>query len=182
MIGTQVIPDIFAEVVARVNAATSTRATDPFTTYFDFGSYNEVRKKLVFKDQSVTMKDTKYPLVWLVQPFSEKLRPQLSVYASIQPRIFIIDQTDPNATTQERYGANGRFTLRLYPIFDELLKQISLTPAFYQIPIAKMQFTKTDYPYWGLDGEEADTNLFTDFVDAIELKNFALNVNTKKLC
>ena len=182
MSGLQVIPDIFAEVVARVNAVTSAKAIDPFDVYFDFGSYSEVQKKLIIKDNSITMKDLKYPLIWLVQPFSEKMHPTLGCYASIAPNILILDQTKPDATTQERYSETGRFTLRLYPILEELLKQLSKTPALYQIPLAKIQFVKTDYPYWGSDGEAMNYNLFTDFIDAIELKDLKLNVNNKKIC
>ena len=53
------LPDIIKDIVARVDASFSARATDPFDVFFDKGLLQQVIK-------SVNKADENFPLVWLV--------------------------------------------------------------------------------------------------------------------
>jgi hypothetical protein len=63
MIVTQYIPDLIGDVVTSVAAALGS------PVYYDFGHYAVVENNLVEKDGAPSLKDKKYPLIWLGNGF-----------------------------------------------------------------------------------------------------------------
>jgi len=82
------------------------------------------------------------------------------------PMIIIATNTQPELSMEQR--RDQKFLPILYPIYDEFMNQISKSKAFGQP--ANVKHVKVDRPYW--KGEGGAGNLFTDFIDAIQLKGF----------
>lgn len=176
------IPDLFGEVVTAVSNVFSTRSADRFSVYYDFGHQAEVIRNLTNKDNSITMKDQKFPLIWLVTDFAETMAPQdNNQYAQVSLKVFI------TVTTQPEYDMKSRrdktFLPRLYPIYAELLHQFSECVAFSMPPTIKIQHTKIDRPYWGTPDAAGNNtkNMVNNFCDAIEIQNLKLNV-ARQIC
>jgi hypothetical protein len=171
------IPKIFATVAAAVNKTFSERASDDFQVYFDYGHYIEVMTNLVRKDNSISQKEQKYPLIWLVMDFPEVIDARTVGYCTL-PKIdmLIVVPTTPDLTTSERIEKT--FVPRLYPIYEELLKQIALSGLFLQQSVMELYHEKIDRPYWGMQDVQGNgqANLFNDFIDAIQIRGMRLNV------
>jgi len=177
----QYIPDIFAGVVNQVSIAMQARTVNPFPVYFDFGHYKEVLRQMEWKDQSVTMKEQKFPMIWLVMDFDESMGENPANYAKISTINFLLmNSTKPEWTMAERRDNN--YLPILYPMLAEFIKQISLSVELGMRPEAQLKYTKTDRPYWGLElGGSNEKNFFNDYLDAIQLRNMNLNI-VNKLC
>lgn len=178
MIITQFIPDLVGGVVSKVNDVFSTRKVNPFNVDYDYGHDIQIEKNLSQKDQSVSYKG-KYPLVWFVMNYKEKMQTDNSLYATVpRAQIYILMDSDPNYTMQER--RDKTFLPILYPIYAELFNQLSkLYTGFVPKTDLERKHTKIDMPYWSKDGMSA--NFYTDFIDAIQIADLELEVQ-RKLC
>ena len=153
------IPDYFRDVVAKTAAALNK------PIHFDFGHYEYVTGRQQGKAQ--TKSKERYPLIWLVMDFEEQRYSMNNVIQlTPSPMIIIATNTQPELSMEQR--RDQKFLPILYPIYDEFLNQISKSKAFGQP--ANVKHVKVDRPYW--KGEGGAGNLFTDFIDAIQLKNF----------
>lgn len=172
------IPDLFQTIVGKVNAVFSTRVIDPFPVFFDYGHYVEVTRNLTQKDASISQKDKKYPLIWLVMDFDEDFGSIDDGYCDLPAlQILITVPTQPAITTPERVEKN--FRPRLYPIYDELINQIFQSGLFQVINPENIKHRRTLRPYWGGQDSQGNgtANLFNDFIDAIQIRNLQLKVN-----
>lgn len=172
-----IIPYLFRDIVAKVNAELSSRTTDPFNVYYDFGHYAEVTKNLTQKDRSTSQRDKKYPLIWLVMDFVERFTADEFGYCELpELQILIATVTTPKLSTAERIEKT--YVPRLYPIYEELKNQMELS-GYFDMSGPFFPHEKIDRPYWG--GQDANgngqANLFNDFIDAIQLRKIKLKVN-----
>jgi hypothetical protein len=169
------IPALFGAVAAKVHNVLSTRATDPFAIYYDYGRYLEITRRLTEKGKGITDKTRRFPLIWLVIPFKETYGNTGEVCELTDLQIIIATQTEPDSTTPDRMV--DTFTPRLFPIYDELIKQIKNSGFFSEIGY-DVPHVKINQPYW--DGKESGNsaaNMFNEFIDAIQLKGIRLTVN-----
>jgi hypothetical protein len=166
------IPALFKTIVERV----SDRMT--FPVYFDYGSYDAVSKNLKSLDESVTMKDRKYPLVWLNTPIRE-VKPVGGEFASQLPDgvdILILMGTDSDSSNDERN--TDSFTAYLRPIYKELLNQIDGSYYFDCLSVNSIRHEVKEWPYHsGVESVSGKANLFNDFIDCIQIRRMVLNVN-----
>lgn len=177
MAGVINIPALFSALAAKVDLILSTRTEDPFHVYYDYGRYLEVTRNLIAKDGGDQTKHEKYPLIWLVVPYAV-VETIPGIDCEIRDMEIIIATTTIQASTSpERIVKN--FIPRLWPIYDELRRQIDRSGFFTDIDFDNVH-TRIDQPYW--DGKETrGANLFTDYIDAIQLKNIKLKV-TEQTC
>ena len=171
------IPDLFADIVAKVNQVTMAYES-PFPVFFDYGHYVEITRNLTQKDASVSQKDKKYPLIWLVMDFDEDFGGIDDSYCDLPAlQLIIAVPTQPALTTPERVEKN--FRPLLYPIYVELIEQIFQSGYFQTINPDNIKHKMILRPYWG--GQDSNgngtANLFNDFIDAIQVKNLQLKVN-----
>jgi len=173
------IPELFAAVVQRVNTRLY-RDGYSFYTYYDYGRYIEITRRLTQKQMGVVAGATgnnRFPLVWLVIPFDEFNGTPTEHYTRLRNmQIIIATQTRPDSTTPARM--NDNFEPILYPIYRALLIEIANSGFFSDIDYG-VQHTKTDQPYWGGGNTltSGDKNLFNDYIDAIQIRNLELTVN-----
>lgn len=139
-----------------------------------YGPPKEIIKTLTAWTASDTYGPKKYPLVAVFQPFNEGKGQQVGVNGVDNLRIIIAMGTVADALTPARYTNN--FYPILYPIYEELLRQINFDTRIITQSESLIQHTKVDWPYWD-DGN--DKNPFNDRLDVIELKNMKLNFKQK---
>jgi len=162
------IVDIFTTIVANVSTELG------YTVNYLYGHPVEIISQLQEMSKG-TNKANRFPVVCLFQDFDEKLGAGQLTEVSLN--IVIANLTDPKYVAPQRYAKN--FKPYLYPIYDELLYQISNT--FSVADMSMIEHTKTDRLFWGksaLYGNEGNT--FSDFLDAIELTNLKLTLNQEQ--
>ncbi len=137
---------------------------------FDWGHHHEVAARLQEKNGGMSDAErTKFPLVWLVCDFPEEKGYQSDVYAKCSTQLIIASLTDQNFTMEQR--AEEIFLPVLYPIYSSILTQVSKERRI-QVPTRDMiSHTKVDRYYWMGGMDEKGQNLFTDPVEAIEIRN-----------
>lgn len=172
MIGVLNIPAMFEVIVNKVDKAIYKNYF--FNVHFDYGRYNEVTRTLIAKAGGVTTPYKRFPLIWMVYPFTV-VESIAGIGAKIEGlNIVLACETVQESTTPERMQTS--FIKQLYPMFAEFKNQIDRSRFFSDIDFDNV-FKRIDQPYWdGKDGEQK-ANAFEDFIDAIELRDISLTVN-----
>ena len=177
------LPDILEDVVARVNTVFSTRLVDPFNVYFDYGLQNDVTRNIYKKETSTAIPiPGTFPLVWLVMNYSELRGKKIDKYADSSTSLIIGMPTKTEYTMRQR--TDNSFKPRLFPIYQEILIQLSLEDWFNRPEIEKIEHTKIDLPYWGCgdaNGQNTE-NLFKNFIDAVQIKDLKLEIENIQNC
>ena len=166
----QYIPDLIGEVVAKVNTTFSTRPTNPFQVYYDFGHHEEIIRNMKFKDEAPS-KPLKYPLIWLVTPFQESIH-SMGLYATATLHLVIANDTNNVYSMPER--RDKIFLPILYPIWAELMKQLQNSKRFQISGIPEHE--KMDLQYAKVTEGK---NLFNEYVDVIDITKLKLVVHNK---
>lgn len=159
------IVDMFGTIVANVTTNLG------YPVNYLYGHPIEIISQLQEMSKGAN-KANRFPVVCLFQDFDEKKGAGQLTEVSLN--IIIANMTKPDYVAPQRYAKN--FKPYLYPIYDELLYQISNT--FAVADMSMIEHTKTDRLFWGksaLYGNEGNT--FNDFLDAIELTNLKLSLN-----
>lgn len=115
----------------------------------------------------------RFPLIGLYQDFDE-LRGKKLAYYEVSFHLIIALNTLSGYKAAERMTNN--FIATLYPIYDQLLISIAKSGYFRETNWRLIQHTKTDRMYWGKN------QVANDFIDAIEITNLKLNINTITSC
>lgn len=176
------IVDIFGSVVEAVSAALlpTLQAYDPGITAVNYlhGHPVEIIETLTQRDKSDVFMFKKYPLVALFQDFPEAHNSALGIDNEPTLHIIIAYSSKPEYKSDERY--TFKFKPVLYPIYLELMKQLTLHKSFLNYGVQTIPHIKIDRLYWGKEGLYGNTgNVFNDFLDCIEIRDLKLRVNLK---
>lgn len=172
MILVDYIPDLVGQVVAKVAVALAQ------PVYYEFGHYRVVENNLVQKDGAPSLKNQKYPLIWLIMDFEETVG---QVYDELGLSMHLIIATGTEATYSMEQRRDLNFIPVLYPIYSALLRAFSESVTFSMPEELKMQHVKIDRPYWGIQSGQGngEKNMFSDYIDAIEIRNLKLSVKRR---
>ncbi len=173
----QFIPDLFySEVVKPTSDYFAGLPVGNFPVAFDFGHYPDVINNLIEKDQSPVMatKKSKFPLIWLVTDFIEKMGQGNDNYYTQASPLTIIIAMDTEIDYSGEQRRDKTFLPILYPIYAKMMFYISESSAFGMPHITTIKHNKINRPYWGKNGE---ANFLAHIVDCIEINNLSLNVN-----
>lgn len=163
-----IVTEIFTSIVADISAKLNT----PISAHF--GYVEELNETLIQMSKSPEKFDKKFPLIWLMEPFTLYAEP--FIYARIDElRMFIM--TDSRKEWKSYQRKENTFKPVLYPIRDELIKQMSSRPEFSNYE-AEKNFKLTDHYYWGEDGK----NVLNDIVDTISVRFQKVPVRNNKNC
>ena len=133
--------------------------------FYDYGPITDMVKMLGEKNGSKTWKFKKYPLIWLVQDFTEDYGREAGRICDVPLRIIIVTHTEQNIYASERY--NTTIEPILYPILWLLIDAIEKHPNNNQ---RRFEFKKTDRLHWGKSGIYGNEGYIdNDYLDAIEL-------------
>jgi hypothetical protein len=110
-----------------------------------------------------------------MRDFEEVRGQEAGVYCEARLRIIIAHQTVNTYKEQDR--ETNVFRPVLYPIYYELIRQLSLHPQIMPVNENRVPHSKWDRSYWGTrqqgDGEK---NMLNDYVDAIDIDNLRVKI------
>lgn len=157
------VVDLFERVVQKMNDNLD------FTVYYQYGRAPEVINSLTIMEKNPESSVTKYPLVYLVMPFTED-NDTMEQEATVDLHVILIAKTRQEWRAAKRYAEVFKPTL--YPMYDELIRQIALSSYFQEHSEYSIKHSKTDWPHFGEKG-----NFCNDFTDAIDITNLRLRLN-----
>lgn len=173
------IPDIIGECVKATEKVVLPKLVmanrDIAALNYQFGHPKEIDINLFQMGGAPEFSYLKYPMVWLVTDFAEQKGGQVDFYEVTRLRIIIATMTRGTMKGYERLAQI--FKPILYPIYNELLNQISSHPAVHTQSVATLQHTKWDRYYWG--SQPMSQNAMNDYLDAIEIENLTLQINNQ---
>lgn len=181
-----IVRDIFEQVVNAVSDEVTpylkTIDESIERVHFMAGHPLEVTNRLTIKDDNGLYLE-KYPLIALFHDFDEQRGRQIGEYARLNLRLIIANNTSSDFIADQRYEKN--FKPILYPIYESLLKQITLAKKdkwkyFNMYGSDSIPHIKTDRLFWGTPTAYANTaNIFNDYLDCIDIRNLELSINIK---
>jgi hypothetical protein len=140
--------------------------------HYIHGHPKEIIETLSQLDKSDKLMFNKYPLIALFQDFPERVINNYSIEVNLN--VVFCKSTLPEYKAKERYEKN--FYPYLYPMYSEFVKILSKhknTSRYYP------EYTKIDRLFWGKNGLYGNTgNTFNDHLDALEIVNFKILINT----
>ena len=170
------ISDQMRSIVEKMDTELYHAETFPYHLNFLHGHPLEIVQVLQERLSSPDHKDLRFPLIALFRDFkiTKGKKTEADIYGDTSLNLIIAMQT------VAAYRADQRETLVfkpiLYPIYNELLKQIKLS-GFYSVNYAGIEHDQTDRYYWGRSGLYGNTgNTFNDYLDAIEIENLRLKI------
>ena len=132
---------------------------------------------LAQKDRSRSNADWKYPLIYLLQPFTESRGKKPGVYAETSSlKMYIIHQTSKDDKITDRETKVLKPVLN--PIYYALMKEIAYCTRIMESDEDLIPHDYTFLPYKGSEANPSK-NTLNDTVDAIELANLKLNFYLK---
>lgn len=141
---------------------------------YQYGYVEELNETLQQWSKNPDYAVLKFPLVWVMQPFTI-VRGKRMVYGSVEGlRIFIINGSNPNLKAAQRM--TDKFKPVIYPIYREFMAKLNKHKAFVHCLERKHRFT--DRYYWG----EAQQSVLNDVVDCSEISNLELEIQNNQNC
>lgn len=166
------IVEEMAAVVAKVNTALTAASFGTTPVYYMYGHPMEINNRLVELSASPTEGHKKFPLIILFTDITID-RSLIGFYGSTNLRMLIANFTLPDYISEQRTEIN--FKPILHPIKKELINQIDRHNRFtYE---DELTYKETDMYYYG--SQINNKNVFSDRIDAIELRDIKLNIKNK---
>lgn len=167
---------ILVEVFAEIAATVKTNLALPVLNY-QFGYLDELNETLKQYSENATDAAKKYPLIWLVQPFTVDKTDRIdgAFYGTTKVRVVLFMHTDKVYKAKQRM--DNVFKPVLIPIYSELLKQMDNHLAIVT-KYGQRIHQYTERYYWGVAQQEN----FNDAVDCIDIVNLEIDVNNNSNC
>lgn len=166
------IVDIMSDIVQAVSDEL-TPALQAFNSLlqavnYQFGHPLEILETLKQKDESVTLRYKKYPLVILITDIEED-KGILGVYSRVELKFLVVYHTQATYKASERL--TNSFKPVIHPIVDSLIRNISASSYFQNGDPDLIERTETDRYFLGKQGSGGGlANVANDYLDATELK------------
>jgi len=144
--------------------------------YYEYGRPTKIAALLSDKDDNDVLKYKKYPLVMLLQEFTEKRGGNL-FESDVPVTIVIVTAADPAIISSDRDDEN--YNNVLYPIYYLFME--ALRDSLLFDTSEELAHDLTESPYWGKEGQYGNTgNVMNDTLDALFIEN--LNLKLLKTC
>lgn len=167
------IVDHFTEIANATNAALQAKSFG-YTVYNKYGHPREIAQYLQELSNSPTEGDKKFPIIMMFTDITIN-KNIVGFYGSVSLHFLICNFTEPTYTSEQRTELN--FKPILHPIKDEFVNQIEKHKGFTFPDVPR--FLETDMYFYGSTFN--NKNVFNDYIDCIELRNFQINL-TSKIC
>ena len=171
--------DIISAIVDDVrNDASKPAALAELAPYYIHGHPLDVVQQLQERDTSDNLKYSKYPLIALMQDFTESYGESSFVKSEVTSmNIIICTNTDADWNAAQRY--DNTFRTVLQPLYELLIQKLIDSKQFLEIGKGLVPHDKIDRLFWGRSGLYGNEgNIFTDRIDAIEIDNLELKLGT----
>jgi len=167
-----ILVDEVGSVVTAVKAALSLTALN-----YQYGYVTELKETLATFDKSEAFADKKFPLIYLVQPFTIT-RDNFRYFGKANNlEIFIINESRQDKKAPQRMTDN--FKAVIYPIYRELLNQFGKSKAFQETNAADVIHKSTDLYYWG---ETQQDKMINEVFDCMYINGLTLTIKNNKNC
>ena len=120
------------------------------------------------------------PLVCLIMPFPEDYgNPTNNYWQDVDLNIIFCTYTDKQSSTEDRYQET--FLPILLPLYRTFIEKCTDTGLFTDVSSRKIKHRKYELPFWGDRDARGNprSNIFSNFLDAIEVQNLKLTVNNQ---
>lgn len=165
MTNNQYLVDVFDEIVSDVREDYDTQLNE--RPYYLYGHPLDINNVLTQKSNNAEFKYKKYPLIALVQDFTET-HGSFPYFYTASPKILIVHSTQQAYNSEQRY--ENVFKTILYPIYNKLIQNLLDSRLIDNSIIEQLPHKKTDRLYWGKAGIQGnERKIFNDFLDAIEI-------------
>lgn len=148
--------------------------------HYEPGRSIQILDSLQTNDNSIDYKGLKYPLIAMVLPVKEN-RSLAGYYATVSiDRIVLAthaESFDGVEFVLDKYGVNGTFTKILYPMYNEFLRCLALSPSIIGFDPNSFPHTKMDNPCQQPIGQG-----LSDYVDTMEILGLELTLTQIKTC
>lgn len=172
--------DIMTSVVSAMEVKNPLNTDELLVLNFQFGRQVQIINSLIEKDDgSDETKGTKYPLIAIFTPVYEDFNTEYYCKVKI-PRLVISTITSKgtgDASVAERYESSNTFKTILYPLYYELLKQLSINENIVGGDPDSFNHRKFDDP-----GTQPISQGSSDFIDSIEIHNLEITLIQIKTC
>jgi hypothetical protein len=165
-----ILTDEMEAIIAAVK-----KALDLSVLNYQYGYVEELNETLKQWEEAPDKYTGKFPLVWLAEPFTIT-RGDYRKYGTADVDLFVINTTDKTWKAAERMANN--YNNILFPIYREILKQVSIRPAFSHNTENKMSHRLVKGYYWS----EAKQSVLNDIVDCLKISGLRLEISHNKNC
>jgi hypothetical protein len=138
--------------------------------HYEHGSRQNIDEVLAAWTKNPDNSKVKYPLIGLIQPFTEKKSAIIGTESEVTFKLVIANFTDPGYTPDQREANN--FVPVLRPIYRQLIESILKSGYFAGSPYEKLTPDITDLYEWG----EKGGSVFCDYIDVIFIENLKLSI------
>jgi hypothetical protein len=166
------IPQIIADIVAVVSDNLATEIGSDIQ--FLHGTWASIRSRIVEEASGTVIKNTRFPLVCLVQVFEEKYKAN-SEYGDVSLTLLICNNSEQTWYAEQRYTSN--YIPILYPIYAEFMAVLNTSPYFVGYKEKYYQHTKAD----DLHLPENNDNKLPECLDGLWIKDLQLRLDDKCL-
>lgn len=161
------------EIGAVVGAVKSSLNLDVLN--YQYGYVEELNETLQQWSKNPDYAVLKFPLVWVMQPFTVQRGMDRMIYGSVEGlRIFIITGSVPTLKAKDRMEQT--FKTVLYPIYRELMAKVNRHAAF--VSCLERKHKVTDFYYWG----ENQKSVLQDVIDCLEISQIELKIQHNQNC
>lgn len=143
---------------------------------YQYGYVTELKETLQQYSKVTAFANLKFPLVWLVQPYTiQKGVP--GYFGKTSLRVFIIQETEATLKATERM--NQTFKPVIYPIYREFIKKLEATTnIFTGDEYTGFSHNVTDRYYWGKEQKD----ILFDVFDCMEINNLKIRISDNQNC
>ena len=166
------IPQIISDVISQV----SNNLYDELGTDIQFlhGTWASIRSRIVEDASGTVKKNTRFPLVCLVQVFEEKFKSD-SEFSEVSLTLLVCNNSDQTWYSEDRYTNN--YIPILYPIYAEIMAVLNESPYFVGYKEKYYTHTKAD----DLHLPENNDNKLPECLDGLWIKDLKLILDDKCL-
>lgn len=164
------VNDIFADIVKKVSKRYGSNVS------FLFGDWAYISNQLTLWGKSPKTSKLKFPIICLYSPFAED---RSSAETEVSLEFIIMVNTLKGYSNEDRQKTSFEQVLRpIYNLFlDEIKKDINIVRSYNDV-VPHSYIENYRYGRVGVIGE--DGKPFSDFIDAIEMKNVNLTIKEVK--
>jgi len=144
----------------------------------------EINNRLQMMLNNPATRDFRFPVVCLFFDIEERM---IGGVRNLSLNMLLANKTNASLNTEERYQDTNSFKKVLYPLFESFMDALSDSGLFMWPGVAdRPEHSKIDRPFWGTpvikDGgatQANKANIFTDYIDAIQIRGLKINQKIK---
>lgn len=145
--------------------------------YYEPGRSIQILQSINDKDNGISSKNEKYPLIAVLMPIRESRGSGFFYGKAKIPRIVIATITGGDSPVLPRFNSSGTFQTVLYPLYYEFLFRLANHPNVVGTDPEMLVHDCLPNP-----GQQPIGEGLSDYIDSIEILNLELNLIQSKTC